>query len=83
MSATERIDLRTTPRVKTAIQKAAERVGLSVSAFIAQNAYQAAQEILSMDNFVLNDRERDLFLSALDNPPKPNAALKALFKNKP
>jgi uncharacterized protein (DUF1778 family) len=25
---------------------------------------------------VLSDRDRDLFLAALDNPPKPNAALR-------
>lgn len=31
---------------------------------------------------VLSDRERRRFLDALDNPPKPNAALKRLMSGK-
>jgi uncharacterized protein (DUF1778 family) len=82
MPATERIDFRTTSRVKTAIQKAADRLGLTVSAFIAQNAYEAAQRVLTLENLVLADRDRDIFLAALERPPKANAALKALLRKK-
>lgn len=80
MPATERIDLRTTKTVKTAIQQAADRLGLTVSAFIAQHAYDAAQRVLAEENLVLSDRDRDIFLAALERPPNPKPALRALLR---
>ncbi len=83
MPAAQRIDLRTTTRIKATIQKAADRLGLTVSAFIAQNAYAAAKRVLFEENLMLSDKDRDLFLAALESPPQPNAALKALLRKKP
>lgn len=82
MPATERIDLRTTSTVKTAIQRAADRLGLTLSAFISQKAYEAAQRVLSEETLILSDRDRDLFLAALEGPPAPNAELKKLLHGK-
>ena len=34
----------------------------------------------SRDSITLSDRDRDLFLEALENPPKPNKRLQQAFK---
>jgi uncharacterized protein (DUF1778 family) len=36
-------------------------------------------EIIEPRTLTLSDRDRDLFLAALESPPPPNAALKALM----
>ncbi|MBQ6905042.1 MAG: DUF1778 domain-containing protein, partial [Spirochaetia bacterium] len=32
------------------------------------------------ETLLVSNRERDLIMKALENPPKPNVALKKLFK---
>jgi uncharacterized protein (DUF1778 family) len=76
----ERIDLRTTRRVKERIQRAAEVLGTSVSAFVVHHAYEAAQRLLQeQEALVLTDRERDQFLAMLDSPPEPTDTLRRLL----
>ena len=72
----ERIDLRANREVKEVIQRAADLLGTTTSAFVVNHAYQviAEREIL-----LLSDRDRDLFFSFLDHPPKPNPALQRLL----
>jgi len=82
-SKEERIDLRTSREVKDLIQRAAELLGTTMSAFIIHRSYDAAREVLAQqDSLVLSDRERDLFLDLLDSPPKPNRALKQLLRER-
>ncbi len=77
----ERIDFRTTDRVKRVIQQAADLLGTTMSAFVAQHSYDAARQVLAQhENLELSNQDRDLFVSLLDNPPKPNTALGALLK---
>lgn len=77
----ERIDFRTTEQVKRLIQRAADLSGTTVSSFIVQRSYEAAQQVIAAhESYVLSNSDRDRFLQSLDNPPPPNAALKALFK---
>ena len=76
----ERIDLRTTRKVKERIQQAARQLGTSVSSFIILHAYEAAQRTLWQDDVVtLSDRERDRFLALLRKAPKPTPALRRLL----
>ncbi|MDD4963870.1 MAG: DUF1778 domain-containing protein [Gallionella sp.] len=71
-----RINLRTSVEAKTMIERAAALMGTTVSAFMVQNAYQAAQRIVSEnDTLLLTQRDFAAFTAALDNPPPPSPAL--------
>ncbi|MDD2774509.1 MAG: DUF1778 domain-containing protein [Gallionella sp.] len=71
-----RINLRTSVEAKTMIERAAALMGTTVSAFMVQNAYQAAQRIVSEnDTLLLTQRDFAAFTDALNNPPPPKAAL--------
>ena len=77
----ERIDLRASREVKEVIQRAADLLGTTTSAFVVNHAYQAAQRVIAeRETLLLSDRDRDLFFSMLDHPPKPNQALKRLLQ---
>lgn len=83
MSATAesaRINLRTSPEAKALIERAAALMGTTMSSFMLQNAYEAAQRLIAQhETITLSDRDRDAFLAALDNPPEPTDALRALL----
>jgi len=82
MSTTDpaRINIRTTLEAKAMIERAAALMGTTVSAFMIQNAYEAAQRLVAdWESVTLSDRDRDAFLSALDHPPEPNEALRRLL----
>lgn len=62
------------------IDRGAEIAGQSRSEFMIQAARQRAEDILLNQRlFVLSKAEWDAFNSAIDNPPAPNEALKALL----
>jgi len=78
----DRIDVRTNPEVKLVIERAAQLSHKSISAYILESALQKAQDdIHKTERLLLTKNERDLFFSALINPPEPNEALKSLFAN--
>jgi uncharacterized protein (DUF1778 family) len=82
-SKEERIDLRTSREVKQLLQRAAELLGTTLSAFIIHRSYDAAKEVLAQqESLVLSDRERDRFLQLLESPPRPNRALRQLLREK-
>ncbi len=71
-----RINLRTSVEAKNMIERAAALMGTTVSAFMVQNAYLAAQRIVSEnDTLWLTQRDFAAFTAALDNPPPPSPAL--------
>lgn len=75
-----RINLRASPEAKALIERAAALMGTTVSGFMLQNAYEAAQRLLAQhETITLADRDRDVFLAALDNPPEPTEALRRLM----
>ena len=79
---TARLDLRLDPERKHLIEQAASLLGQSISAFTVSSAVRQASEIVErFGTLSLSDRDRDAFLAALDNPPKPNARLKKAFKS--
>jgi uncharacterized protein (DUF1778 family) len=80
-----RIDFRTTPEVKSLIEQAAAIYGMTVSEYIKAIVVEKSRQVIEHhETRILSDRDRDLFLSLLDAPAAPNAALLAAaaeFKN--
>jgi uncharacterized protein (DUF1778 family) len=76
---TERTEARLLPEQKKRIERAASLKGLSLSDFIVQNADEAAIRTIQMHtSWELQDR--DMFVQALLDPPRPSARLKAAAK---
>lgn len=73
-----RVDLRVSPKQKELLERAATLKGLSLSSYVLYHSLEAArEEINSHQRLVLSDRDRDLFLSLMENPPQPGEALKS------
>ena len=75
-----RINLRTSPEAKALIERAAALMGTTVSGFMLQNAYEAAQRVVSdNDTLVLSQKAFDAFVATCEHPSEPNEALRALM----
>ncbi|NJK58482.1 MAG: DUF1778 domain-containing protein [Pleurocapsa sp. SU_5_0] len=81
-----RIDLRVTKEQKALLEEAASIKGVSLSAYTLLNLLPLAQQdIENRERLRLSNRDRDLFVSALENPPVLKGKLKsaiAKYKNK-
>jgi uncharacterized protein (DUF1778 family) len=76
-SKDSRIDLRLTREQKALLEKAASLKGVSLSAYTLLHLLpQAQQDIDNQERLSLTNRDRDLFLSALENPAKLKGKLK-------
>ena len=76
----ERIDIRTNAEIKAVIERAAQLRHTSISAYLLDTALEKAKaELHAVETIKLRDADRDLFFTALESPPEPNAALKRLF----
>lgn len=76
-----RMNFRTKPRIKAAIQRAAALAGLDDSAFTMQAAYQAARAVISAhERTELQAVDHDAFFSALEQPAPATETLSAAFK---
>ena len=76
-----RINLRTSLDDKSLLEKAASLRHLSLSSYIIATSLKQAQiDLAEQETLILTNRERDLIMKALENPPKPNSALRKLFK---
>ncbi len=75
-----RFSIRATAKQKELISRAAARRSQSISEFVLENSIAAA-EGLNLDNahFVLSPEKYRKFVAALDEPLRPNAALRKLF----
>ncbi|MDF1483471.1 DUF1778 domain-containing protein [Extensimonas sp. H3M7-6] len=79
-SGSARINLRTSPEAKSLIERAAAIMGSTVSSFMLQHAYEAAQRIVAdKDSLLLTQEAFAAFVDACDNPAEPTAALRALM----
>jgi uncharacterized protein (DUF1778 family) len=77
----EKLDLRLTPKAKTALRAAAAASNRSVSEFVLESALARADEALAdRRTFVLNAAQWKAFLAALDAPPRPLPRLERLLK---
>jgi uncharacterized protein (DUF1778 family) len=79
----KRFNLRATPRQERLIRVAAQSRGVNVTDFILESACEKAEEALTdQTEFLLNKKQWDLFMQALDAPPKVIPAVKKLFSER-
>jgi uncharacterized protein (DUF1778 family) len=77
-----RFDFRIEPARKEVIEQAASLLGMSLTQFATTAMVDRAQEVVRQHTAtVLSDRDRDIFLAALDADVKPNAALRRAAKH--
>ncbi len=77
----DRIELRASQREREQLLEAAQFSGMTLSSFLRQAALEKSEDILkSRDSLTLSNRDRDLFLGALESLPKPNKRLQKAFK---
>ncbi len=80
--ATERMNFRTKPHIKKAIQQAASLSGVDDSVFTMSAAYSAAMAtIAAHERTALQPVDHDAFFAALDAPPEPTEALRKAFSS--
>lgn len=74
----DRIDVRISREQKELIKYASEISGFkSLSEFVVFHIQKQAKEIIKENTLILNTlADKKIFMEALLNPPKPNAALK-------
>ena len=78
---TERIDLRTTVRVKRILQEAAAARNKTMTEFVLDVAVTEAAEVVADQRlFLLDDEQWEAFLAALDAPTKPRPRLESLLR---
>lgn len=76
-----RIDLRVTQEQKELLERAASLKGISLSAYTLFYVLPAAkQEVDSHEKLVLSNRDRDLFMSAMENPPQLKGKLQSALR---
>lgn len=77
----ERIDIRTTPRMKRVLQDAAAAKNKTVTEFMLDVALTEAAELRANQRlFVLDERQWRAFVAALDAPVQPRPRLKTLLR---
>jgi uncharacterized protein (DUF1778 family) len=75
-SKAKHIDLRMSQEQKELLERAAELRGMRLSTYLLSRCLAAAQaDLEAHQKLVLSDRDRDLFLQLLANPPQPEQAL--------
>ncbi|NKC14574.1 MAG: DUF1778 domain-containing protein [Gammaproteobacteria bacterium] len=81
MNRTTRLEARADPETRSLIKRAAELQGRSLSDFVVGAAREAAlSTIAGMETIRLSRQAQRVFVNALSEPPKPNAALKRAAK---
>jgi uncharacterized protein (DUF1778 family) len=77
----ERIEARITPDQKVLFKKAAALEGRTLADFVVSCVAQAAKRIVQENEVItLGERDRQVFVKALRNPPAPNKVLLAATK---
>lgn len=73
---TSRLNFRLPNELKERIEKAAIVSGLTVTDFAINTLANSADEVLEKHQTrILSNKDRDIFLEMLENPPKPNESL--------
>jgi uncharacterized protein (DUF1778 family) len=77
------IHLRAKASERELIDRAAAVTGVNRTQFIMTAAGEKARNIIEANSTLfLSDQQYDEFISMLDNPPEPNAALRRLLAGK-
>lgn len=75
---TERLETRVQPEVKELIERAAARLGTTVSEFVLRSSVEHALDVVErLETARLNREQSAAFTEALVNPPAPSPALVA------
>lgn len=78
----DRIGARVPRDVYETLCHAAELTGATVNQFLVQSALREAQSVIEREQTIhLSRRDCERLLDLLENPPKPNARLKAAMKH--
>ena len=76
----DRMHIRLDARSKQKLERAAAYAHKSLSDFVLGQALHAADEVIhEYETLTLNQTDWDVFLDALEHPPKPSAKLKKAF----
>lgn len=76
----ERVEFRTSHQERMQFERAANHLGMNLSAFLRMAALERSSEIVNESNvFLLSDKDSQIFLSALETPPEPSENLKKAF----
>ncbi|MCO4320031.1 DUF1778 domain-containing protein [Aliidiomarina quisquiliarum] len=76
-----RIELKTSQQVKSELERAAAISGISLTAFIINQASEAARRIVEEANTViLNQKAQSKLSAAIKKPSKPTDELKELMR---
>lgn len=79
-----RLGLRATPEQETVLRRAAEVAHKSLTDFILDAAYQAAEQtLLDQRLFLVSGNQYQAFLEMLDRPESDNPGLADLFSRRP
>ena len=74
----KRMNLRVRPKQKAMLMRAAALRNTDLTDFVLQNALREARNVIDeAERTVLSERDSLLVLSLLENPPAPNANLRA------
>ena len=77
----DRIGARVSHDVYITLRRAAELSGATVNQFLIQSALKEAQAVVEREQVIrMSARDWSWILGLLENPPKPNAKLKAAIK---
>ena len=76
-----RLNIRCDSRTRQLLDKAASYAHLSISEFVLSHALASAERVVQKhESITLKPKDFEAFLTALDAPARPNAALKHAFK---
>lgn len=76
----ERMHIRVDVTVKRKLERAASYMHKSLSEFVLGQALVSAEKIIQEhETITLSERDWDVFMDALDNPPQPNERLRKAF----
>ena len=77
----ERLEARVSKREKDLFTKAAAIQGRSLTEFVVSSLHDTAVRVIESHNVIkLKERDSEVFVNALLNPPEPNKNLKAAAK---
>lgn len=70
------LEARISSAKKSVLKNAASLKGISLTDFVVNSAYEAAQRVIKeYEQLQLTEADRDIFIQALLNPPKPSENL--------
>ena len=79
--ATDSIEMQVRPSDKERVLRAAELTGVEFTTFVWASAAKEAERVLREHQITtLSERERQMLLEALDNPPPPTPAARDMVR---